>query len=67
MIELHIIVLCLLLRITETTTKTIKSGLLFEITSIIATLSCADGAVLFYFSCVSNTYVLCTKCIMHSL
>lgn len=39
----------------------------FEITSIISTLSVADSVVLFYFSCVSNTCVICTKCIMHSL
>lgn len=67
MIELQIVVLYLLNRITETTTKIIENGLFFEIASIISTLSVADSAVLFYFSCVSNTCVICTKCIMHSL
>lgn len=46
MIELQIVVLYLLKRTTETTTKIIKNGLFFEITSIISTLSVADSAVL---------------------
>lgn len=44
----------------------IKHCSFFEITSIIPTLSCADSAVLFYFSCVSNTCVVHTKSIMYS-